>query len=136
MTLKWLRTVEEVEEWRLLDCPDESLWRGDILRLSRNPALGPGSPGIDLMLFETWGYDDKLGLLILDGYKAGMPMLYFPPESQGERRMSLESSWLIANWNQWICYFDHLDENEVPYPLPIGETVVIRRPQHMPDLNF
>lgn len=134
--LKWQRTVERQEEWRLLDRPAESLWRGDILRLAHNPGLGPDSPPLDLMLFEMWAYDDRLGLLILDGYKAGMPMLYFPRESQGQGKMSLETSWLIAHWDQWICYFDHMDEAGSPIPLPIGETLVIRRPQHMPDLNI
>lgn len=134
--LKWQRSVEQQEEWRLLDRPAESLWRGDILRLAHNPGLGPDSLPLDLMLFEMWGYDDRLGLLILDGYKAGMPMLYFPSESQGQNRMSLETSWLIDNWGQWICYFNHLDENDAPIPLPIEETVVIRRPQHMPDMNI
>ena len=134
--LKWQRTVERQEEWRLLDRPAESLWRGDILRLAHNPELGPASPSLDLMLFEMWAYDDRLGLMILDGYKAGMPMLYFPRESQGQNRMSLETSWLIANWDQWICYFNHMDEAGSPIPLPIEETVVLRRPQHMPDMNI
>lgn len=134
--LKWQRTVERQEEWRLLDRPAESLWRGDILRLAHNPGLGPDSPPLDLMLFEMWAYDDRLGLLILDGYKAGMPMLYFPRESQGQNRMSLETSWLIANWGQWICYFDHMDETGSPISLPIEETVVVRRPQHMPDMKI
>ena len=135
MILKWRRTVESVEQWRLLDRPNESLWRGDIIRLAHNPGLGPDSGPTDFMLYELWGYDEKLGMLILDGYKAGMPLLYFPEESQGEG-LSLETSWLIRNWNQWICYFYHLDENEVPIPLPIEGTEVIRRPQHMPDLNI
>jgi len=134
MTLKWKRTVETVEQWVLLDRPNESLWRGDIIRLAHNPGLGPDSGPADFMLYELWGYDDKLGLLILDGYKAGMPLLYFPKDSQGEG-LSLETSWLIENWNKWICYFNHLDENQVPIPLPIEGTEVIRRPQHMPDLN-
>ena len=136
MALKWLRTVEGVEEWRLLDRPGESLWRGDILRLPHHPGLGPDSPSADLMLYELWGYEEKLGLLMLDGYKAGMPMLYFPKESQGKDRLSLESSWLIACWSHWICYFDHLDEDGAPRPLPIEETRVIRRPQHLPDLQI
>ena len=134
--LKWQRTVEQQEEWRLIDRPAESLWRGDILRLAHNPGLGPQSAPLNLMLFEMWAYDDRLGLMILEGYKAGMPMLYFPHESQGQDRTSLETSWLIAHWDEWICYFDHMDENDQPIPLPIEETVVIRRPQHMPDLNI
>ena len=136
MTLKWVRTVEQAEEWRLLDRPEESLWRGDILRLAHNPSLGPDSDPLDLMLFETWGYDDRLGLLILDGYKAGMPMLYFPEESQAPGALSLETAWLIRNWNAWICYFNHFDADGRPIPLPIEETRVLRRPQHMPDLDI
>lgn len=136
MTLKWVRTVEQTEEWRLLDRPEASLWRGDILRLAHNPSLGPDSDPLDLMLFKTWGYEDRLGLLILDGYKAGMPMLYFPEESQAPGALSLETAWLIRNWNAWICYFDHLDADERPVPLPIEETRVLRRPQHMPGLDI
>lgn len=135
MTLKWQRTVENGEEWRLVDRPGESLWRGDILRLAHDPGLGPDSAPADFMLYELWGYDDKLGLLKLDGYKAGMPMLHFPVESQGENRLSLESAWLIASWNDWICYFNHVDEDGSAIPLPVAETLVIRRPQHMPDLD-
>lgn len=136
MSVRWLRTVETREEWRLVDRPDESLWRGDILRLVHDPALGPDSGPAELMLFELWGYADRLGLMILDGYKAGMPMLYFPQESQREGALTLESRWLIGAWSQWMCYFNHPDAAGEPVALPIEETAVIRRPQHMPDLNL
>jgi hypothetical protein len=136
VTLRWKRTVESVKQWLLLDRPDESLWRGDIIRLAHDPSLGPCSPTADYMLYELWGYDDRLGLLKLDGYKAGLPMLYFPVESQGTDGLCLQSSWLIASWDRWMCYFTHPDGVDPPIPLPIGQTVVIRRPQHMPDLNL
>lgn len=133
MTEKWKRTTDIVVETRLLDMPDESLWRGDRLRLAHHPSLGPGSPPLDLMIYELWGYDDRLGLLILHGYKAGMPLFYFPPESQGQGKLSVETSWLIRSWNDWFCY-GYTDEAGNAAVIPIENTLVIRQPQHMPDL--
>lgn len=136
MSQRWLRTTENIESWRLLDRPEESLWRGDVISLPHHPGLGPESPGVDLMLYELWGYEDKLGLLILNGYKAGMPTFYLPPESQGEGKLTLESAWVIRHWDQWFCYWYQQDDAGAFLPLPIEQTIVTRQPQHMPDLNL
>jgi hypothetical protein len=87
------------------------------------------------MLYELWGFEETLGLLILNGYKAGMPWQYMPPESQGDGRLSLETSWLIKNWNDIFCYVYHTDENETPVPVPLEGTLVIRQAAHAPDLK-
>lgn len=116
--------------------PNESLWRGDVLRLPRNPMLGPGSRPLDLMLYQLWGYEDVLGLLILRGYKAGLPWVYLPPESQGAGRLSLETAWLIANWKDWFCYAHHQDDTGRPVPLPLEGALVIRQAAHAPDLKL
>ena len=134
MTLKWQRTTETTLERRLVDMPDESLWRGDRLRLSHHPGIGPDSPPLELMIYELWGYDEKLGLLILHGYKAGMPLFYFPAESQGQGKLSVETSWLIRSWSKCFCYWYHTDDTGNASVVPIEDALVIRQPQHMPDI--
>jgi hypothetical protein len=120
----------------LADIPDESLWRGDVVRLIHDPSLGPESPPADFMLFEVWGYDDVLGLLKLKGYNAGMPFCYFPKESQGINKRSLETRWLLENWNKWFVYSYHADENEVPIAIPLEGTLIVRRSRPAPRLKI
>ena len=135
MTQTWARSDWSKTRRLLTDIPDESLWRGDVIRLAHDPSLGPDSPPADFMLFELWGYDDVLGLLKLKGYKAGLPFLYFPNESQGDGKRSLETRWLIENWDKWFVYSYHLDENDKPIALPIEGTLIIRRSKPAPRLK-
>ncbi|ODT15728.1 MAG: hypothetical protein ABS57_12435 [Mesorhizobium sp. SCN 65-12] len=135
MAQTWARSTWRTTRRLLAEIPDESLWRGDVIRLVHDPSLGPGSPPAEFILFETWGYDDVLGLLKLKGYKAVLPFLYFPKESQGEGKLSLETGWLFKNWNQWFVYSYHTDENDELIALPIEGTMIIRRSKPAPRLK-
>ncbi|MDO6965452.1 Imm45 family immunity protein [Rhizobium alvei] len=136
MTETWSSRGISTRRWTpLADLRDTSLWRGDVIRLPHHPEIGPDSRPVDLLIYELWGYDQKLGLMITKGYKAGMPLFYAPKESQGEGKLSLETSWLHANWNKWFVYNYELDENENPVPMPMTGTLVRRNSRPAPRLN-
>ncbi len=92
----------------LVESGDEALFTGDILRLPENYDLGPGSPPVDLMVFEPFDEECGLGLIVLTGYKAGLIFAHLPLSSLhgGSRAVSL--SWLKDNWDRWFCY-EHAD---------------------------
>ncbi|MCO5150629.1 MULTISPECIES: Imm45 family immunity protein [unclassified Shinella] len=119
----------------LFELPDQSLWRGDVIRLPHHPSIGPHAGPVDLLLFELWGYDRILGLMMTKGYKAGMPWIYLPPESQGTNRLSLETAWLRENWDRWFCYRDFPDELDAPVPLPKDGVLVRRNSSPAPRLK-
>lgn len=108
----------------LTDMPGESLWRGDILRLVHNYDLGPGSPPVDLMVYDPRD-DAGLGVMVVSGYKAGLTLSIFPAESRASGTRSLETSWLLQNWNDWFCYSHPLDQDGRPIPIPVAGTLVI-----------
>ena len=118
----------------LTDLPDQILWRGDLVRLPHHPLIGRDAPPVDLLVYELWGYEQILGLMIMRGYKAGMPFFYAPKESQGEGRLSLETAWLHANWSTWFVYEYELDENENPVPMPMTGVMVRRNSRPAPRL--
>lgn len=109
----------------LTDMPDESLWRGDILRLKHNYDLGPGSPPVDLMVYDPHHDDSGLGVMVVSGYKAGATLSIFSAESCKPGARSLETAWLLRNWNDWFCYTYGQDENGKLLPLPVEDTLVI-----------
>lgn len=105
-----------------------------MIRLPHHPDIGRHSAPVDLLIYELWGFDQVLGLMVMRGYKAGMPFFYAPKESQGEGRLSLETSWLHANWNEWFAYTYELDENENPVPMPMTGAMVRRNSRPAPRL--
>lgn len=137
MTETWAAAGISARRWTpLADLPDQSLWRGDVIRLPHHPGLGPDSRPVDLLIYELWGYEEVLGLMVMRGYQAGMPLFYAPKESQGRGKLSLETSWLHANWDKWFVYAYHLDENENPAPMPMAGTMVRRNSRPAPRLKF
>jgi len=110
----------------LMAMPNESLWRGDILRLVHNYDLGPESEPVDLMVYDPNENDAGLGLIVVSGYKSGLTLNVFPSSSSGEGKRSLETSWLLRHWNDWFCYTYLLDERGNPLPVPLDGTQVIR----------
>lgn len=105
--------------------PDETLWRGDILRLIHNYDLGPGSPPVDLMVFDPHMDDAGMGVIVVSGYKAGATLNIFPAESCKPGTRGLETAWLLRNWNDWFCYTYGQDENGNLRPVPVEGTLVI-----------
>ena len=110
---------------RLTDMPDASLWAGDILRLSDNYDLGPGSGPVDLMVYEPHDGGRGLGLMVVSGYKAGLTLSVFPAESLRPGQRSLETSWLLAHWNEWFCYTYERDNEGKLLPVPVEGAIVL-----------
>lgn len=137
MTETWSARGVSTQRWTpLADLPEQSLWRGDVIRLPHHPGIGPGSPPVDLLIYELWGFEQILGLMVLKGYKAGMPLFYAPKESQGEGKLSLETAWLHVHWDKWFVYSHLLDENENPVPMPMAGTMVRRNSRPAPRLKI
>jgi hypothetical protein len=109
----------EINPWsKLVDTPDDRIWRGALLRL-------PGKPHyeevVDFLIIE---YDGGLALLVASGYKAGIVRQIMPAaafDSSGARALSRR--WLVENWSQWIGLGDPTDiwirrDPPVPDSLP------------------
>lgn len=109
----------------LTDLADESLWRGDILRLAQNYDLGPGSPPVDLMVFDPNEDGRGLGLIVASGYKSGAILSIFPAESCATGKRSLETAWLLRHWNDWFCYTYEQDASGNPVPMPLEGTQIL-----------
>jgi len=88
----------------LLSSGEEALFTGDVLRLPENYELGPGSPPVDLMVFEPHDEECGLGLLVLSGYKAGLIYALLPPESLKGGSRAICTTWLKTQWHRWFCY--------------------------------
>lgn len=111
---------------RLLEeTPDESLWRGDILRLVDDYDRGPGSGPVDLMVFDPYQDGRGLGVVVASGYKAGAILSVFPEESCAPGKRSLETAWLLRHWNEWFCYTYEQDPSGNLVPLPLGGTQIL-----------
>ncbi len=110
---------------QLTDLPGESLTAGDVLRLVHDYDLGPGSPPVDLMVFDPRD-GAGLGVIVVSGYKAGLVLSIFPAASCGPGKRSLETAWLLRHWNDWFCYTYPRDEAGRLIPLPVQGTLVIR----------
>ncbi len=112
----------------LTDLEGDALGPGDILRLSENYDLKPGSGPVDLMVFDPRDDAVGLGLIVTSGYKAGLVLHEFPLASR-HAEGGLSVDWLIANWNDWFVftyYRDHL--------IPVEDARVLRRDQRtMPE---
>lgn len=99
---------------------DGSLDPGDILRLSDNYDLGPGSGPVDLMVFHPRDDESGLGLIVASGYKAGLVLHVFPTASnQPDGGLSVD--WLLANWHDWFVYTYHRAQ------IPVESAVVLRK---------
>ena len=105
---------------------DESLWRGDIIRLVHNYDLGPGSAPVDLMVYDPHHDDAGLGVIVVSGYKSGLTLNIFPAASCAVGKRSLETSWLLRHWNDWFCYTYPQDDHGRLIPVPVEGTLVIR----------
>ena len=110
---------------RLLDLSDDFLIVGDVIRLSDNYDLGPGSGPVDLLIFDPRENDAGLGLMVTSGYKAGLVFAVLPEESRFEKKPGLSKAWLIENWDKWFVF------NYQGGPVPIEGTVILRWNERM-----
>lgn len=100
------------------------LFAGDILRLSDNYDLGPGSGPVDLMVFDPHHDDAGMGLLVVSGYKSGKILSVFPDASLPDGARAISRQWLFDNWNDWFCYTYHPNADN-PAPIPIAGTKLL-----------
>ena len=110
---------------RLLDLSDDFLIIGDVIRLSDNYDLGPGSGPVDLLIFDPHEDDAGLGLMVTSGYKAGLVFAVLPEESRFEKKPGLSKAWLIENWDKWFVF------TYQGGPVPIEGTVILRWNERM-----
>lgn len=92
----------------LTDLAGRALGPGDILRLSENYDLRPGSGPVDLLVFDPRDDDTGLGLIVASGYKAGLILHLFPKASR-HADGGLSVDWLIASWRDWFVFTYHAD---------------------------
>ncbi|MDP9572368.1 UNVERIFIED_ORG: hypothetical protein J2W66_002861 [Agrobacterium larrymoorei] len=83
---------------KLIDLDQASLFRGNVLRL---PAKYPYEEHVDFMLFETTSGERGYGLMVTSGYKAGISLVYLPPESESKDG-GVSRDWIVSNWKAWI----------------------------------
>ena len=105
---------------KLTDCRGETLGPGDVIRLPFDYMTGPGSPGVDLMVYETREDDYGLGVMTVTGRKAGFVLSVFPLASKPDGMRGLSADWLIANWDAWFVY----GHSELT-PIPIADVEII-----------
>lgn len=93
-----LRRMELESVIKLIDCTVGAFHRGSVFR-----AYGkyPYEGTVDFMVFETLDQDRRFGLMVTTGYKAGLPLIHLPAESN-EGVSGLSKDWVIANWAKWI----------------------------------
>ncbi len=100
---------------RLLEFGRGFLQVGDVLRLSDCTRLGPDTVPLDLMVVETFGDGDGIGLMVMSGQRAGRIFGALPRESRGpEGRQELSIDWLRANWDEWFTYLYFPEAGSVP----------------------
>lgn len=107
----------------LLDSTSD-LYAGDILRLSNNYDLGPGSGPVDLIVFDPLQDDAGMGLLVVSGYKSGKTLSIFPLASLPAGARAIDRQWLIDNWDDWFRYTYHPNVDNAA-PIPIAGTKVL-----------
>lgn len=82
----------------LLECSNEVFSRGTIFRARGSY---PYEEVVDFMVFETLDEDRRFGLMVTTGYKADLPLVLLPGESNGGC-LGLSRDWVLANWGKWI----------------------------------
>jgi len=103
----------------LADLAGQALAPGDILRLSDNYDLGPGSGPVDLLVYDPRSDDCDLGVITASGHKAGLILHQFPLASRGAEG-GLSVDWLVANWDDWFVFTYAKDAR-----IPVGEARVL-----------
>jgi hypothetical protein len=110
---------------RLLDLPDDCLVIGDIIRLSDNYDLGPGSGPVDLLVYDPNQDDSGTGLVVLSGQKSGLVFAILPKDSRYRGKLALATAWLAENWDKWFTF------TYQGSPVPIEGTAILRWNQRL-----
>jgi immunity protein 45 of polymorphic toxin system len=110
---------------RFIDLAEDFLAVGDLIRLSDNYDLGPGSGPVDLLVFDPREDGTGLGLMVTSGYKAGLVFAVLPVESRFAGKRVLSKLWLIENWDKWLVF------TYQGGPVPIVDTVILRWNERM-----
>ncbi|WP_431128873.1 Imm45 family immunity protein [Variovorax paradoxus] len=94
-----------MKKWtRLIDCKDDYIRRGSVLRIRKNPEGNFDwypDPFTDFLIFDPVA-KGAYGLMAISGHKSGMIYLIFPSDSTGSAGVGLQCKWLIENWKKWI----------------------------------
>ena len=108
-----------MSKWKkLIDAPEDELWRGTVLRFS---ASYPFEDIVDFMLINDSESDSEFSLVCTTGYKAGLIEAKLPNVARAPGKVqAISAKWLVQNWKEWVFL-----ENEVKdiyfienYPTP------------------
>lgn len=83
---------------KLTSLKNVALGHGAIIR---TPGKWPHEDIVDLMVFDAQDAG-RMGLIVDSGYKAGLMLCVFPPESTAGQPHSVLSGWLRKNWRKWV----------------------------------
>ncbi|MCE5981681.1 MULTISPECIES: Imm45 family immunity protein [unclassified Pseudomonas] len=83
---------------KLLECSSEVFSCGTVFRARGSY---PYEEVVDFMVFNTLDEDRCFGLMVTTGYKAGLPLVWLPGESNAGC-LGLSREWVLANWGKWI----------------------------------
>ena len=110
--------------WRkLLDWPEEELWRGTVFRLLRSN--WPHEVPVDLMLVTSEESPSGFALMVATGYKAGARSWLLPASARAKGKVSaISRAWLIKNWARRVYVGCPVSEVRVIANYPAGVSIV------------
>lgn len=82
----------------LPECSNKVFSRGTVFRPKGSY---PYEEVVDFMVFETLDENRRLGLMVTTEYKACLPLVLLPGESNAGCQ-GLCREWVLANWGKWI----------------------------------
>lgn len=86
-------------QWQKLTDIKTSVSRGSVFRVR---GKSPYEQVVDFMVYDPHDSNRGLGIVVVSGYKAGLPLVIFPVESYDSSSGSLDRDWLINNWSKWV----------------------------------
>ncbi|MFM0393910.1 Imm45 family immunity protein [Paraburkholderia phytofirmans] len=97
---------------KLIESADPEMKRGTLLRFA---AGQPFESHVVMMVCEAPDKSDRLGLITISGYKAGINCYVVFPKETSPYHVS--TRWLIDNWQLWVWPDGDVHEVEVHEPL-------------------
>jgi hypothetical protein len=98
---------------KLIESSDsEQLTRGMLLRFAAGDSF---ESHVVMMVCEAPDKSDRLGLITISGYKAGINCYVVFPSETASYKVSIR--WLIDNWQLWVWPDGDVNEVEIHQPL-------------------
>ncbi|MBR8070652.1 hypothetical protein KDW23_09240 [Burkholderia cenocepacia] len=97
---------------KLTESAGSTVKRGTLLRFAAGDSF---ESHVVMMVCEAPDQLERLGLMAISGYKAGINCYVVFPEQSGSDCISTQ--WLIDNWQMWVWSNGDVNEVEVREPL-------------------